>query len=402
MKPSVHWPLREPGSRFRPGRASITNASAPTGTYSVSIWFRNNLANDAHPVTGYFFSRGPSGDSQAPGDHLGIGGNYRPGYEGRLLFYNGNARGQTLVGRTVLPTGSWNHVLSIRNGTRVIAYLNGNAEPEFTGEIDLTAPDTKDFFLGARSDNFAPFQGNLVEFALFDHALDPSAVAMLYQNVELPRGVSSTPGPQTPPVSPEDSLKKIHVPTGYRVDLVAAEPLLLDPVAFDWDERGRLWVVEMADYPLGMDGKGQPGGRVRILEDTTGDGRYDKSTLFADGLNFPTGILTWRDGCLITAAPDILFLRDRNRDGKADSQEKFFTGFNEGNQQLRVNGLRWGLDGWVYCANGGPSCELRQGNRNRLRAHRKTDRTGRPRFPLQARHRGIGSAERPVAIRAHS
>ena len=66
-------------------------------------------------------------------------------------------------------------------------------------------------------------------------------------------------------------------------------------MAFDWDERGRLWVVEMADYPLGMDGKGKPGGRVRMLEDTDGDGRYDKSTLFADGLNFPNGILTWRE-----------------------------------------------------------------------------------------------------------
>jgi len=124
-------------------------------------------------------------------------------------------------------------------------------------------------------------------------------------------------------------------------------------VAFDWDERGRLWVVEMPDYPMGMDGKGKPGGRVRILEDTNGDGRYDKSTIFADGLSFPTGILTWRGGCLVTAAPDILFLEDRNHDGKADAHEKLFSGFNEGNQQLRVNGLRWGLDGWVYCANGG-------------------------------------------------
>lgn len=157
------------------------------------------------------------------------------------------------------------------------------------------------------------------------------------------------------PLSPEESLKKIHVPDGFEVELVAAEPLVLDPVAFDWDERGRLWVVEMADYPLGMDGKGKAGGRVRILEDTHGDGNYDKSTLFADGLNFPTGILCWRGGCLVTAAPDILFLKDTKGTGKADVQQKLLTGFLEGNQQLRVNGLRWGLDGWVYCANGGHS-----------------------------------------------
>src|SRR5882724_10106804 len=121
---------------------------------------------------------------------------------------------------------------------------------------------------------------------------------------------------ESQPLSPEDSLKKIHVPDGYEIELVAAEPLVLDPVAFDWDERGRLWVVEMADYPLGMDGNGKPGGRVRVLEDTDGDGHYDKSTLFADGLNFPNGILTWRDGAIITSAPNVLFLQDTDGDGK--------------------------------------------------------------------------------------
>ncbi|MFA6546354.1 MAG: PVC-type heme-binding CxxCH protein [Limisphaerales bacterium] len=155
------------------------------------------------------------------------------------------------------------------------------------------------------------------------------------------------------PLSPGESLKKLHLPAGYKAEIIAAEPLLIDPVAFDWDERGRLWVVEMSDYPLGMDGNGKPGGRVRVLEDTNGDGRYDKSTIFADGLNFPNGILTWRDGVIITAAPDILFLRDTNGDGKADQKEVLVTGLLEGNQQLRANGLRWGLDNWVYVAAGG-------------------------------------------------
>ena len=155
-----------------------------------------------------------------------------------------------------------------------------------------------------------------------------------------------------PPLAPSESLKKIHLPAGFKAEIVAAEPLLLDPVAFDWDERGRLWVIEMADYPLGMDGKGKPGGRVRVLDDTDGDGRYDKSTLFADGLNFPNGILTWRDGVIITAAPNVLFLQDTDGDGKADKQEVLISGLQEGNQQLRANGLRWGLDNWVYLAIG--------------------------------------------------
>ncbi len=159
--------------------------------------------------------------------------------------------------------------------------------------------------------------------------------------------------PASPPLSPAESLKKLHVPSGFRVELAAAEPLVLDPVAFDWDERGRLWVVEMADYPLGMDGKGKPGGRVRILEDTKGDGHYDKATLFADGLNFPNGILTWRDGAIITAAPEILLLRDTDGDGKTDERRVLVSGLQEGNQQLRANGLRWGLDNWVHVAIGG-------------------------------------------------
>ncbi len=155
------------------------------------------------------------------------------------------------------------------------------------------------------------------------------------------------------PLSPEASLSKIHVPAGFRVELAAAEPLLLDPVAFDWDKRGRLWVVEMADYPLGMDNRGKPGGRIRVLEDSDGDGRYDRSAVFAEGLNFPNGILTWRDGVIVTAAPNVLFLRDTNADGRADEQTVLVSGLQEGNQQLRANGLRWGLDNWVYLAIGG-------------------------------------------------
>lgn len=179
-------------------------------------------------------------------------------------------------------------------------------------------------------------------------------VICLFTATDVTRAAAGTvPSPQQPALSPADSLKKIHVPPGFFAELMAAEPLVVDPVAIDWDTAGRLWVVEMADYPLGMDGKGKPGGRVRVLEDTNGDGRYDKSTLFAEGLNFPTGLITWRDGVIVTAAPEILFLKDTDGDGRADVKEVLFSGFLEGNQQLRINGLRWGLDNWIYCAVGG-------------------------------------------------
>ncbi|MBX6314314.1 MAG: VCBS repeat-containing protein, partial [Isosphaeraceae bacterium] len=152
--------------------------------------------------------------------------------------------------------------------------------------------------------------------------------------------------------SAEASLRSIRVKPGFQVELVASEPLVQDPIAFDWGADGKLWVVEMGDYPLGLDGKGKPGGVVRYLEDTDNDGKYDRSTVFLDGLGFPTGIMPWRDGVLISCAPDILFAADRDGDGKADVREVLFTGFREGNQQHRVNGFDLGLDGWVYAANG--------------------------------------------------
>ena len=165
-------------------------------------------------------------------------------------------------------------------------------------------------------------------------------------------GELSAQQPNPPMLSPEDALAAIEVSEGFEVELVAAEPLVQDPVNFDWGPDGRLWVVEMADYPLGLDGTGQPGGRVKVLEDTDGDGVYDRSTLFADGLNTPTGIMVWRRGVLVSGAPDITYLEDANGDGKADKREVLFTGFAEGNQQHRVNGFSYGLDNWVYLANG--------------------------------------------------
>jgi putative membrane-bound dehydrogenase-like protein len=150
----------------------------------------------------------------------------------------------------------------------------------------------------------------------------------------------------------EASLRSIEVPEGFEVQLVAAEPLVMDPVAMAWGPDGRLWVVEMADYPLGVDGQSTPGGRVRWLEDTDDDGVYDRSTLFLENLSTPNGIMVWRNGVLITAAPDVLYAEDTNGDGRADRIDVLFTGFGKGNQQHRVNGFAWGLDNWIYLANG--------------------------------------------------
>ncbi|MBL9145547.1 MAG: c-type cytochrome [Verrucomicrobiaceae bacterium] len=303
--------------------------------WSVSMRFRNTKPNNASAVTAYLVSRGPKGDRQAPGDHLGIGGNYKDSEPGKIFVFNGNAADNIVRGKTIIEPGSWNDVTFERAGSHVKVTLNGKVEID--AELPVTAAGVKDLFFGRRSDDFAPLEG---EFG-----------KVVVKGLDAPKAAAPAPQPKIelsqPALSPEESLKKLHVREGFKAELIACEPVVLDPVAFDWDERGRLWVVEMADYPLGMDGKGKPGSRVVMLEDTDANGQYEKRTVIADGLNFATGILTWRDGVLVTAAPDILFIK-----GDGSEKKVLFTGFSEGNQQLRVNGLRWGMDGWVYCAGG--------------------------------------------------
>ena len=141
--------------------------------------------------------------------------------------------------------------------------------------------------------------------------------------------------------------------------LLASEPLVIDPVAFDWGPDGKLWMVEMRDYPLGLDGQGKPGGVIKYLEDTNDDGRYDKATAFLEGVNFPNGVMPWREGVLVSAAPEIFYVADTDGDGKADLRQRIVTGFAEGNQQHRINGFEYGLDNWVYAANGGSGGKIR-------------------------------------------
>lgn len=155
-----------------------------------------------------------------------------------------------------------------------------------------------------------------------------------------------------PALSPDEALASMRVRDGFQVELVAAEPLVIDPVFLDWDASGRLWVVEMRDYPLGVDGKGKPGGVVKVLYDDNGDGRMDRMEPFLEGIGFPSSVLPWGKGALVAAAPDLFYAEDTDGDGRADVRRVLFTGFNAGNQQHRFNGFEWGLDGWLYLANG--------------------------------------------------
>jgi putative membrane-bound dehydrogenase-like protein len=155
-----------------------------------------------------------------------------------------------------------------------------------------------------------------------------------------------------PAKSPEESLAAMQTKAGFEIELVAAEPLIVDPVAIDWGPDGKLWVVEMRDYPMGMDGHWKPGGRIKYLESTHEDGKYDKATVVLDNIPFPTGVMAWRNGALVCTAPDILFVESNNRVGSAGAAKKLLSGFFTDNYQARVNGLSYGLDNWVYGANG--------------------------------------------------
>ncbi len=155
------------------------------------------------------------------------------------------------------------------------------------------------------------------------------------------------------PLSPEESLKYLQTEPGLRVELVASEPMVVDPVAVAWDERGRMFVVEDRGYPLGP-GKGTPPeGQVVLLEDTDGDRKYDKRTVFADGLTFPNGVMPWQGGVYVTCAPDLYYFKDTDGDGKADVKEIVFQGFQDlSTTQLRVSHPTLAIDNWVYLTSG--------------------------------------------------
>jgi putative membrane-bound dehydrogenase-like protein len=148
-------------------------------------------------------------------------------------------------------------------------------------------------------------------------------------------------------------LASFVVDPGVKMELFAAEPLVVDPVALCFSADGSCLVVEMRDYPLGLSDGSQKGGRVRRLRDTDGDGKADTSEVFADGLSYPTSITPWRNGVLVAAPPDVLFLEDTDGDGQADVRRVVATGFPLGVTDSNFNGLRLGLDGRVHGVNGG-------------------------------------------------
>jgi putative membrane-bound dehydrogenase-like protein len=156
------------------------------------------------------------------------------------------------------------------------------------------------------------------------------------------------------PLSPEDAQRAfVLADSNLKIELVASEPQAIDPVAIRFDEDGRMWVVEMRDYPLGNPNKGgEPLSRIRVLEDKDNDGLFESATTFADKLLFVTGVQPWKGGVFVTLSGRLAYMKDTDGDGRVDVDETWFEGFAELNSQLRANHPRLALDNWIYVANG--------------------------------------------------
>ncbi|MCY2974882.1 MAG: neutral/alkaline non-lysosomal ceramidase N-terminal domain-containing protein [Planctomycetota bacterium] len=163
---------------------------------------------------------------------------------------------------------------------------------------------------------------------------------------------------RTAALAPDAALKTIQVADGLEIQLVASEPLVIDPINIAFGADGKLWVVEMGDYPLGTNDP-SAAGRIKYLSDTDGDGTFDHATSFLEGLAYPTGVHPWKDGVIVSCAPDIFFARDTDGDGRADEQETWYTGFPLANPQHLVNGFTYGLDNSLHLASGDNLGELK-------------------------------------------
>jgi len=167
------------------------------------------------------------------------------------------------------------------------------------------------------------------------------------------------------PLSPDEALKQIAVGDEFIIEQIASEPLIQDPVNFAFDSQGRLWVVEMRDYPLGV----EKGGCIKILTDADRDGRMDSATVFLDNLSYPNSVFPYRDGAIVACAPDVFFAADRDGDGRAEYRETLISGFPAANPQHRVNGFTYGLDGKLYLSSGSDAAEIQMaGSTEALRA----------------------------------
>ena len=154
------------------------------------------------------------------------------------------------------------------------------------------------------------------------------------------------------PLGLKGSKERTQVAPDLRLELFASEPDIAKPIFMAWDERGRLWIAETRDYPHDVKPDGMGNDSIKICEDTNGDGRADKFTVFADKLNIPTGFTFANGGIVVAQSPRFLFLKDTNGDDKADVRTEIMTGWGINDTHAQANNLHYGYDNWLYGAVG--------------------------------------------------
>lgn len=261
--------------------------------------------------------------------------------------------------KTSVSTGTVDRVIHNRGSVskkvkeNVLRILNEmNYEPNLMGR---TLGSHKVYNPGAlildpKSDSFweAPKAG--IEKAEGDHSKN-RIVYFLIITLFVLFSCRNNPESHNPPFggSSRDALSTFELEPGFKIELVAAEPLISDPVDMDIDEYGRLYVVEMHGYPLDKTGSG----KIKLLSDSNGDGRIDKSTVFAEGLTLPNSIMRWKKGVLVTDAPYVFYFEDTNGDGRAEVKDTMLAGFALSNPQHNLNSPVLGLDNWIYLGHEG-------------------------------------------------
>ena len=170
------------------------------------------------------------------------------------------------------------------------------------------------------------------------------------------------------PREPAEAVKSFEVLDGFQMQLVAQEPDVLEPIVISYDENGLLYVAEYLKFPAKGGQSEGPDGRIRLLRDKDGDGRYEDSNVYAQGLAWPSGICPWKGGVFVIAPPDLWYLKDTSGDGQADVRKKIVTGFGFKSEEGAANNLVWGLDHWIYGAGSSSGGEIRPAGKPNARA----------------------------------